>query len=59
MLLLKMGPSAGHVIKYYKGVLYIMYVAVGIKKLLKTSKFEIIVRQCGSLVGSVLVADTT
>ena len=31
--------SAGHVIKYYKGVLGIIGIAVGIKKLLKTSKF--------------------
>ena len=45
--------SAGHVMKYYKGVLDTMYVAVCIKKLMKTSKFEIIVRRCGSLVGSV------
>ena len=30
-----------------------MYIAVGIKKLLKTCKFEIIVRRGGSLVGSV------
>jgi len=41
------------VIKYYKGVLDIMYVAVGIEKLLKTNKFKIIVRQSGSLVVSV------
>src|SRR6218665_635429 len=34
LLLPTMEPSAGHVIKYYKGVLYIMYVAAGIKKLL-------------------------
>src|SRR6218665_126844 len=50
MLLL---TSAGQVIKYYKGVLAIRYVAVGIKKLLKTNKFEIIVRRGGSLIGSV------
>ena len=30
-----------------------MYIAVGIKKLLKTSKFEIIVRSGGSSVDSV------
>ena len=47
-----MEPSAGHMIKYYKGVLVIMYVAVGIKKLLKTNKFEIVVRRGGSLIGS-------
>jgi len=41
------GPYAGYVIKYYKGVLDIMYVTVGIKKLLKTNKFEIIVRRRG------------
>ena len=50
---LTMEPSAGHVIKYYKDVLDTMYVAVGIKKLLKTNKYEILVRRCGSLVGSV------
>src|SRR6218665_2934131 len=43
LLLLTMELSAGHVIKYYKRVLAIRYVAVGIKKLLKTDKFEIIV----------------
>ena len=48
-----MEPSAGHVIKYYKGVLVIMYIAADIKKLLKTNKFEIIVRRGGSLVVSV------
>src|SRR6218665_1952152 len=53
LLLLTMEPSAGHVIKYYKGVLDTMYVAVGIEKLLKTNKFEIIVRRSGSLVVSV------
>src|SRR6218665_2763885 len=53
LLLPTMEPSAGHVIKYYKGVLDIMYVAVGIKKLMKTNKFEIIVRRSGSLVVSV------
>src|SRR6218665_1005515 len=53
LLLLTIEPSAGHVITYYKGVLNIMYVAVGIKKLLKTNKFEIIVRRSGSLVVSV------
>ena len=49
-----MEPSAGHVTKYYKRVLAISYAAVGIKKLLKTNKFEIIVRRRrgGSLVGS-------
>ena len=47
-----MEPTAGHVIKYYKGVLVIRYVAVGIKKLLKANKYEIIVRRSGSLVGS-------
>src|SRR6218665_3697941 len=44
---LTMEPSAGHVIKYYKGVLVIICIAVGIKK------FEIIVRRSGSLVVSV------
>src|SRR6218665_1128934 len=53
LLLLTMEPSAGHVIKYYKRVLAIRYIAVGIKKLLKTNKFEIIVRRGGSLVASV------
>src|SRR6218665_2392134 len=53
LLPLTIDPSAGHVIKYYKSVLDIMYIAVCIKKLLKTSKFEIIVRRGGSLVGSV------
>jgi len=53
LILLTIEPSAGHVIKYYKGVLDIVCIAVGINKLLKTSKFEIIVRRGGSLVGSV------
>ena len=53
LLPLTIDPSAGHVIKYYKSVLGIMYIAVCIKKLLKTSKFEIIVRRGGSLAGSV------
>ena len=48
-----MEPSASHVTKYYKDVLVIMYIAVGIKKLLKTSKLEIIVRRGGSFVGLV------
>src|SRR6218665_47545 len=48
-----MEPAAGHVIKYYKDVLVIIGIAVGIKKLLKTIKFEIIVRRSGSLVVSV------
>src|SRR6218665_97957 len=42
-----MEASAGHVIKYYKGVLVIIGIAVGIKKC------EIIVRRSGSLVVSV------
>jgi len=49
-----MEPTAGHVIKYYKGVLVIRYGAVDIKKLLKTKKYEVIVRRGGSLVGSML-----
>src|SRR6218665_3161334 len=53
LLLLTIELSAGHVIKYYKGVFDTMYVAVGITKLLKTNKFEIIVRRRGSLVVSV------
>src|SRR6218665_1113647 len=51
MVSITMEPSAGHVIKYYKGVLDIMHIAVGIKKLLKTTIFKI-VRRGGSLVGS-------
>ena len=48
MVSITMEPLANHVIKYYKGVY-----RLGIKKLLKTNKYEIHVRRGGSLAGSV------
>src|SRR6218665_2191007 len=44
-----MEPSTGHVIKYYKHIFFIRYV---LRNLLKTNKYELIVRRSGYLVGS-------
>src|SRR6218665_3832910 len=49
MFSLTMEPSAGHVIKILE--VHFGY-QVGIKKLLKTNKYEILVRRGGSLAGS-------